>query len=123
MPPGEFSLRDWLDDPKGGNLFLTWNQAQATALKPLISAWVDVLAAASDDRNVWLILDELASLEKLPSLEAALTRGRKAGLRVVVGLQSTSQLDAIYGHDEAHTLRSCFRTLAALGGAMTGAKT
>ena len=129
MPPGEFSLRDWLDDPKGGNLFLTWNEAQATALKPLISAWVDVLCTsilslpASDDRKVWLFLDELASLEKLPSLEAALTKGRKAGLRVVAGLQSTSQLDKIYGHDEAQTLRSCFRTLAALGGAMTDAKT
>ena len=73
--------------------------------------------------DVVRLLDELASLEKLPSLEAALTKGRKAGLRVVAGLQSTSQLDAIYGHDEAHTLRSCFRTLAALGGAMTGAKT
>jgi type IV secretory pathway TraG/TraD family ATPase VirD4 len=129
MPSGEFSLRDWLDDPKGGNLFLTWNEAQATALKPLISAWVDVLCTsilslpASDERRVWLFLDELASLEKLPSLEAALTKGRKAGLRVVAGLQSTSQLDAIYGHDEAQTLRSCFRTLAALGGAMTDAKT
>ena len=129
MPAGEFSLRDWLDDPEGGNLFLTWNEAQATALKPLISAWIDVLCTsilslpASDDRKVWMLIDELASMEKLPSLEAALTKGRKAGLRVVAGLQSTSQLDDIYGHDEAQTLRSCFRSLAALGGAMTDPKT
>ena len=125
MPAGGFSLRDWLDNPKGGNLFLTWNEAQATALKPLISAWVDVLCTSilslppSDDRRVWMVIDELASMEKLPSLEAALTKGRKAGLRVVAGLQSTAQLDLIYGREEAIILRSCFRTLAALGGAMT----
>lgn len=43
------------------------------------------------------VLDELASLERLNSLEAALTKGRKHGLRVVAGLQSTAQLDRLYG--------------------------
>jgi type IV secretory pathway TraG/TraD family ATPase VirD4 len=62
-----------------------------------------------------MMLDELASLERLTSLEAGLTKGRKHGLRVVAGLQSVAQLDAIYGQHHAKTLRSCFRNLLALG--------
>ena len=129
MPAGDFSLRSWLADPKGGNLFITWREDMAEALKPLISAWVDVLCTSilslGEDRNrrIWMFLDELASLEKLPSLEDAATKGRKAGLRIVAGLQSTAQLERIYGREEAQTLRSCFRSLVVLGGAKTDPKT
>jgi hypothetical protein len=129
MPPGDFSLRDWLADPRGGNLFITWREDMAEALKPLISAWVDVLCTsilslgADPQRRLWIFLDELASLEKLPSLEDAATKGRKAGLRIVAGLQSTAQLDQIYGREEAQTLRSCFRSLVVLGGAKTDPRT
>ena len=129
MPAGDFSLRDWLADPRGGNLFITWREDMAEALKPLISAWVDVLCTSilslGEDRGrrIWMFLDELASLEKLPSLEDAATKGRKAGLRIVAGLQSTAQLERIYGREEAQTLRSCFRSLVVLGGAKTDPRT
>ena len=129
MPLGDFSLRSWLEDPRGGNLFITWREDMAEALKPLISAWVDVLCTSilslgeDRDRRVWMFLDELASLEKLPSLEDAATKGRKAGLRIVAGLQSTAQLEKIYGREEAQTLRSCFRSLVVLGGAKTDPRT
>jgi len=129
MPAGDFSLRSWLADPRAGSLFITWREDMAEALRPLISAWVDVLCTSilslGDDpsRRIWMLLDELASLEKLPSLEDAATKGRKAGLRIVAGLQSTAQLERIYGRDEAQTLRSCFRSLVVLGGARTDPKT
>ena len=70
-----------------------------------------------------MFLDELATLEKLPSLVDAATKGRKAGLRLVAGIQSTAQLDEIYGREEAQALRSCFRSLLVLGGAKTDPKT
>ncbi len=129
MPTGDFSLRTWLADPRGGNLFITWREDMAEALKPLISAWVDVLCTSilslgeDPHRRLWMFLDELASLEKLPSLENAATKGRKAGLRIVAGLQSTAQLERIYGREEAQTLRSCFRSLVVLGGAKTDPRT
>ncbi|WP_248345844.1 type IV secretion system DNA-binding domain-containing protein [Anaeromyxobacter paludicola] len=129
MPAGDFSLRSWLADPAAGNLFITWREDMAEALKPLISAWVDVLCTSilslgeDKDRRIWMFLDELASLEKLPSLEDAATKGRKAGLRIVAGLQSTAQLERIYGREEAQTLRSCFRSLVVLGGAKTDPRT
>lgn len=131
MPEGMFSIRTWLDDPKGGNLFITWREDMAESLKPLISAWIDVICtsvlslpdAKNNNRPLWLILDELASLDHLASLQSALTKGRKKGLRVVAGLQSTAQLENIYSHNEAITLRSCFRSLVVLGGARTDPRT
>ena len=125
MPKGNFSLRKWLEDPKGKNLFITWREDMAESLKPLISAWVDVLCTSilslsdNEDRRLWLTLDEIASLEKLASLKSALTKGRKKGLRVIAGLQSTAQLEEIYQKQEAQTLRACFRSLVVLGGAKT----
>lgn len=129
MPPGEFSLRAWLDDPKAGNLWITWREDMAEALKPLISSWIDILCTnilsmpPDEGRRLWIFLDELATLEKLAGLEPALTKGRKHGLRVVAGLQSTAQLDEIYGRNGAQTLRACFRSLAVLGGAKTDHQT
>lgn len=120
LQPGSFSLRTWLEAGQG-NLYITWREDMLATLRPLVSAWTDILIASiltlSDEkpRALWLVLDELASLERLSSLEAGLTKGRKHGLRIVAGLQSMSQLDALYGPHNAQTLRSCFRNLLALG--------
>jgi hypothetical protein len=120
LRPGEFSLRTWLETGEG-NLYITWREDMVATLRPLVSAWTDILIASiltlpvDKPRPLWLVLDELASLERLSSLEAALTKGRKHGLRVVAGVQSVSQLDALYGAHNAKALRSCFRNLLALG--------
>ncbi|WP_169295555.1 type IV secretion system DNA-binding domain-containing protein [Advenella sp. EE-W14] len=129
MPAGDFSIRHWLEDPNGGNLFINWREDMSSAMKPLVSAWADVFITSvlsmSEDRNRrwWMFIDELASLEALPSLEAGLTKGRKNGLRIVAGLQSTSQLEHIYGEKMATTIRASFRNLAVLGGSKTDPKT
>ena len=118
--PGDFSLRQWLAEGSG-NLYLTWREDMQAALRPLVSCWADIIANAvlslpqDDDRRIWLILDELGGLSRLNSLEGALTRGRKHGLCVVAGLQSTAQLDRTYGRESAIVLRSCFRNLIVLG--------
>lgn len=120
LRPGDFSLRTWLESGQG-NLYITWREDMLATLRPLVSAWTDILIASiltlpdTQPRPLWLVLDELASLERLTSLEAGLTKGRKHGLRVVAGLQSVSQLDALYGAHNAKTLRSCFRNVLALG--------
>lgn len=129
MPAGDFSLRDWLENEKAGNLFITWREDMAVALRPLISAWIDTLCSSilsfteNQQRRIWMFLDELASLEKQAHLIDAATKGRKFGLRIVAGLQSTAQLEDIYGVSEAQILRSCFRSLIVLGGAITDPKT
>src|SRR5699024_1120529 len=101
----------------------------ASAMRPLVSAWADVFITSvlsmPEDRHRrwWMFIDELASLEALPSLEAGLTKGRKNGLRIVAGLQSTSQLEHVYGRTMATTIRASFRNLAVLGGSKTDPQT
>lgn len=118
LKPGTFSLREWLENEKG-NLYLTWREDMTASLAPLMACWVDVLCTATlslppdPNRRLWLLLDELASLGKISSLEAALTKGRKHGLCCVAGLQSTAQLDRVYGRESAIVLRSCFRNFCA----------
>lgn len=129
MKPGRFSIRDWLAKPDGGNLYINWREDMMSSMKPLVSSWADVFITSilsmpeSARRRWWLFIDELASLEALPSLEAGLTKGRKNGLRVVAGLQSTSQLEHIYGRTMATTIRASFRNLAVLGGSRTDPQT
>lgn len=129
---GEFSIRLWLQEGKRGgqgNLYLTWREDMLEALKPLVSTWVDILCTSilslpeNPERRLWMIIDELDSLQKLPSLEDAATKGRKHGLRIVAGIQSTAQLDRTYGDKDATVLRSCFRNLLVLGGGRADSKT
>ena len=129
MKPGRFSIRDWLAKPDGGNLYINWREDMMSSMKPLVSSWADVFITSilsmpeGTHRRWWLFIDELASLEALPSLEAGLTKGRKNGLRIVAGLQSTSQLEHIYGRTMATTIRASFRNLAVLGGSRTDPQT
>ncbi|MFW7341837.1 type IV secretion system DNA-binding domain-containing protein [Pollutimonas sp. H1-120] len=129
MKSGKFSIRDWLGKSDGGNLYINWREDMMSSMKPLVSSWADVFITSilsmpeSAHRRWWLFIDELASLEALPSLEAGLTKGRKNGLRIVAGLQSTSQLEHIYGRTMATTIRASFRNLAVLGGSRTDPQT
>lgn len=129
MPGGSFSIRDYLADKNGGNIFITWREDQIATLKPLISTWVDVICNAilslpeSEAVNIWLHTDELASLEKIKALEPALTKGRKKKLRIVSCVQAISQLEEIWGEKGSITLRSCYRNLIALGGARSDDRT
>lgn len=118
LQAGDFSLRNWLEIGQS-NLFITWREDMTATLAPLMACWVGVLCtailslSADPDRRLWLVMDELASLGKVGMLESALTKGRKHGLCCVAGLQSTAQLDRIYGRESAVVLRSCFRNFCA----------
>lgn len=125
---GDFSIRNWLEDGEG-NLYITWREDMLEALKPLVSTWVDILCTSilslpeNSERHLWMVIDELDSLQKLPSLEDAATKGRKHGLRIVAGIQSTAQLDRTHGEKDATVLRSCFRNILVLGGGRADSKT
>ncbi len=129
MPTGQFSLRDWIADPNGGNLFITWDENMRAALVPLISCLTDtifssVLGMSADlARRLWVYLDELESLARLPTLGDALTKGRKKGLRVVSGYQTYTQLVDVYGENLAETMLGNHRTMVALGVGRMGEKT
>jgi type IV secretory pathway TraG/TraD family ATPase VirD4 len=88
-----------------GWLFLTSTPETRTRLVPLTSLWLDMLVlrlmsfGQPSQRPVWFILDELASLQRLPQLHTAITENRKSNNPVVLGFQGRSQLETRYGHD------------------------
>ena len=49
--------------------------------------------------KVWFVLDELATLQRLPQLHTAITENRKSNNPVVLGFQGRSQLEMLYGHE------------------------
>lgn len=123
MPDAEigvesFSIRKWVEEGKG-NLWVPWRQDMLEALRPLISCWTDVIAAAtlsvSESSNMLYVVDELDSLEKLNYFSDLATKGRKHGVTLVAGLQSLAQLDSRYGKTDALTLRNSLRTMVTFG--------
>jgi hypothetical protein len=56
-------------------------------------------------KPVWFVLDEVASLNKLPQLHTAVTEARKSGNPLVLGFQGRSQIEKRYGKD-AETMLS-----------------
>ncbi|MBY0272296.1 MAG: type IV conjugative transfer system coupling protein TraD [Alphaproteobacteria bacterium] len=112
-----FSLRNWvMNEKQKGIIFITARSDQRQTLKPLISAWVDIainaLMVLSEDynRRLWFIVDELAALQKLPSLHMGLAEGRKYGGCFLVGFQSKPQLEEIYGRQGAESMLDLFNT-------------
>jgi hypothetical protein len=90
---------------RSGWIFLTSTARFRERLLPLISLWLDTLVLRLMNqgdpslRHAWFVLDELASLQRLPQLHTALTENRKSGNPVVIGFQGRSQLEARYGHE------------------------
>ncbi len=121
-----FSIRKWIMGAKqevgpqknngGGWLFITARADQRQSLTPLISAWMDIainaLMVLPEDytRRLWFILDELAALQNLPSLQRGLAEGRKYGGCFLAGFQSKPQLEEIYGRAAAETILDLFNT-------------
>ena len=99
-----WSVVEWVKQRQGW-IFLTSTPEVRKRLLPLTSLWLDLLVlrlmnpAQSGVRPVWFMLDELASLQKLPQLHTALTENRKSNNPVVLGFQGRSQLEARYGMD------------------------
>jgi type IV secretory pathway TraG/TraD family ATPase VirD4 len=99
-----WSALEWSKERRGW-LFLTSTPETRKRLLPLISLWLDTLVlrlmnqGVANSCSVWLILDELASLQKLPQLHTAVTENRKSNNPVVLGFQGRSQLETRYGHE------------------------
>src|SRR6202171_4707705 len=90
---------------RSGWIFLTSTPRFRERLLPLMSLWLDTLVLRLMNqgdpamRHAWFVLDELASLQRLPQLHTALTENRKSGNPVVIGFQGRSQLETRYGHE------------------------
>lgn len=115
--PNSFSIRRWMQDDNQSNwLFISSISDRHETIKPLISMWLDIAANAlmslvpSNTRRVWLIFDELPSLQRLPYLPEAFAEARKFGGCLVAGMQSISQLRKIYGNHAAEEISNLCNT-------------
>lgn len=115
-----FSIRRFVSEPCGRWLFLSARADMRALLRPMLTVWFHLATTAllslppSSTRRLWFILDEAASLNRLPALSTLLQEGRRFGACVVLGLQSLSQLASLYGEQEAITLLSMPQTTLAL---------
>ncbi|MGD0445789.1 MAG: type IV secretion system DNA-binding domain-containing protein, partial [Edaphobacter sp.] len=98
-----WSATEWAKERQGW-IFITSQPSEREALRPLNSLWIDLLvlrllnAPTENQRPVWFVLDELASLQRLPQLHTAITENRKSKNPLVLGFQGKAQLEVIYGH-------------------------
>lgn len=101
---GIWTATEWAEKRQGW-LFITSRPALREALRPLISLWLDILVLRlltephPGQRPAWFVIDELASLQRLPQLHTAITENRKANNPVILGFQGRSQLEGRYGED------------------------
>jgi type IV conjugative transfer system coupling protein TraD len=115
------SIRDWVANERDDSwLFITVKADQLPSLRPLITVWLDIAISAimslSADRNrrLYCVIDELPSLQKLPSLSDFLARARKYGGCGILGFQSYPQLEATYGIQDAAAITGYCSTWVAL---------
>ncbi|MGB8473520.1 MAG: type IV secretion system DNA-binding domain-containing protein [Candidatus Acidiferrum sp.] len=101
---GRWSAVEWSRQRQGW-LFLTSTSETRERLLPLTSLWLDMLVLRlmkqekPNSNKVWFVLDELATLQRLPQLHTAVTENRKSNNPVVLGFQGRSQLETRYGHE------------------------
>lgn len=116
-----FSIRDWVADENNDSwLFITSRADMHQAVKPLISTWLDIATNAvlslprSRERRIYEFLDELPTLQMLPSLPISMAEGRQFGLCVFITIQSLSQIYKHYGEHAANEVMDLCNTLVAL---------
>jgi type IV conjugative transfer system coupling protein TraD len=112
-----FSIRKWVGTESANNwLFISSIDDRNETLKPLITAWLDIATNSmmslppSQTRRIWLILDEVTSLNRLPYLIKSAAKARKFGGCIVVGAQNFSEIEEQYGQQGATALSSLLNT-------------
>jgi Type IV secretion-system coupling protein DNA-binding domain len=100
----KWTATKWAETRQGW-VFITSQPTMREALCPLISLWIDLLVLRllnepmPQQKPVWFVIDELATLQRLPQLHTAITENRKSQNPVILGFQGRSQMEARYGHD------------------------
>jgi len=101
-----FSLKEHFNNIKSGSnswLFLSTKPSNRELTLPLIACLTELALSElmnigiNQQRKVWCIFDELASLGNLPALSPLMAEGRKYGACVIAALQSLNQLYDHYG--------------------------
>ena len=114
-----FTIEHYLNSINEGGknwLFLSTDPSARELTLPLNAALLEILISrmrrtrTTPENRIWIVIDELPSLGKLPGLSQLMQEGRKYGSCVLAGIQSTSQLYHHYGDADASSLIGLFKT-------------
>ena len=117
--PPDFSISGWLTRNDKTTLIVQGDLASPLMGQALITAFMSVMssyiltAEDNEEQKTWLVLDELATLNRSRSFERWLALGRSKGCRTIAGTQLMSQLHSIYGRDNANTIIGLFNNVVA----------
>ena len=110
----DFTAKEIMTSDKPITLYLRWNERDLLALAPLVrllwGSLIDELITTYDKAQgknchpVLLLIDE-AGRTAIPSLADHATTVNGRGISLWIAIQSLSQLDSVYGHARARTLR------------------
>jgi hypothetical protein len=107
----EWSVRSWLAGRQPPVTILGFRDSArslsqafaASVIEQTVRQISDMPDAAPDQRRIWLIVDEVPRVGRVPSITDALATARSKGLRVVLGIQSLAQIREAYTRDTATT--------------------
>jgi len=106
---GEFSIREYMDDPKDRALVLDYPYREGASTKPIFRLLIDLAAREAlddSDRGSYFVLDEVAQIPHLDRLDELVNVGAGRSIQVLLTLQSVAQLRANYGRENASAILS-----------------
>ena len=113
-----FDFRKLRHEPT--QIYFCLKQSDVTELQPLIALFFNLailqLIDEQGDIPINFYFDEFANIGKLNNFEKDITLLRGQDIAVIAGLQSKSQLSAIYGSDNANTIIENFNNKIILAG-------
>lgn len=108
-----FSIKKWLkDEKKDSILFISSSSDLSAELAPLVTAWFEIAINGilsqpqTQAHKTWVILDELPTIQKIPSLSQGLSVARSYGGCFVLGAQNIAQMREIYGKNLSEDISS-----------------
>lgn len=106
----DLNIEEWLESKGNSTIFLLNDTKNKDQNAIRIAVFVDALVKAhlslneSNERKIYYFLDEMGSLNKIPSVISGLTLGRSFGASFWIGIQEVARLNAIYGKDLTSTI-------------------
>jgi len=107
---GSFSIREYMDDPKGTVVVLDLPEKQKEMVKPMYRMLVDRAAASANtiDTPALFLLDEMATLPEIESMDRLVNAGRAYNTQVLGAVQSVSQVFDTYGERAGESILEGF---------------
>jgi len=110
---GTLSMRTLVEGKSARAVFIEYDIKTGEVLTPIYSLLVDMaikeaLSRKRSDGSVYIFVDEFKLLPNLSHIDDAVNFGRSLGIRMIIGLQSITQMYDNYGEFRAKSILSGF---------------